>query len=89
MMPHTAPSTYAGSQDDCFLPARVARRMIAKHGAQSALARADAQRMKHKQRMREDRIRRTTPFLIIYWDIVCLAIAKVSRPVPQPIGSAA
>lgn len=89
MMPHTASGRYAGSQDDCYLPARVARRLVAKHGVEIALLRADRQRMKHKRRMREDLIRAGTPFLIIYWDIVCLAIAKVSRPVPQPIGSAA
>ncbi|MBA3853311.1 MAG: hypothetical protein C0503_02790 [Gemmatimonas sp.] len=78
-----------GGQDDGYLPARVARRMIAKHGAADALVRADRQRMKHKRRMREDLIRAGTPFLIIYWDIVYLAIAKVSRAVPQPTRSAA
>lgn len=88
-MPHTAPPTYTRGQDDCWLPARVARRMIAKHGAQEALGRADAQRLKHKQRMRAEEIREMTPMLIIYWDVVCTMINKIVRPVPQPLESAA
>lgn len=89
-MPHTASPTYTRGQDDCWLPARVARRMIAKHGAQDALGRADAQRMKHKQRMRQDEIRENTPMLMIYWDLVCAWIDKaIARRVPQPLESAA
>lgn len=88
-MPHTAPATYAVRQDDCWLPARVARRMVAKHGADHARVLADAQRLKHKGRMRESEIRENTPFLIIYWDIAYLAIDKLSRRVPQPTRSAA
>lgn len=88
-MPHTAPSTYAARQDDCWLPARVARRMVAKHGTGHARVLADEQRLKHKLRMRQSEIRRTTPFLIIYWDLVYQAIEKVARDVPQPTRSAA
>jgi hypothetical protein len=88
MMPHTAPAIYTRRQDDAYLPARVARRMIARHGAEIALLRADTQRLKHKHRMRPEAMRRNTPFLIIYWDIVCVFINR-RLSVPLPVESAA
>ncbi len=84
MMPHTAAPMYRPRQEDAYLPARVARRLIAKHGPDLALLRADTQRLKHTRRMAPDAMRRTTPFLVIYWDLVCLLIVRrTSRPLPQ------
>ena len=51
--------------------------------------RVTRQQQKHAQRMRQSELRRRTPFLLIYWDIVSLAVAKAVRAVPPAMGSAA
>ena len=89
-MRHTTSAVYRPRQDDCYLPARVARRLIARHGPTEAFRRAGRQLDKHRKRICDPATTRgNTPFLIIYWDIVALNVRKRLTPLPRPTVSAA
>lgn len=77
-MPQTTPPIYHASE--YWLPVRVARRLVERHGFHEARKRALRQKGIHPTALRNGCRTRNTPFLVIYWDIVALATGKVPEP---------
>lgn len=83
-MPQTTPATYPLAKPHAsrhWQPARVARRLVERHGFPEARRRALVQKSIHGRALNQGCRSERTPFLIIYWDIVAVATGKVPEPV--------
>lgn len=76
-IPNVAPAT---RRSNAWLPKRVARRLVERHGFPEARRRALAQKGIHARALNHGVRTERTPFLIIYWDIVAVAAGKVPEP---------
>lgn len=82
-MPQTTSPIYTPAQphgSEHWLPVRVARRLVERHGFPEARRLALQQKAIHATALRYGCRTRNTPFLVIYWDIVALATGKVPEP---------